>query len=167
MIKKLCTWITNILVSDNQITQDEVPCYVYCLEYLFENLLFVSFTLILSSLCKHTLMGILFLLVLISLRGTAGGIHAPTQFLCTLFSYGIIFLLSPVDTENKRFTVEDKKRLKHQCNIILLLLTVLFSIFFGLNMILYYGILTITSLIVASSVLLGAIKNWRSINYEA
>ncbi len=137
MITKLSTFIAKSLFDSKQISESEFLCYVYCFEYFFENLFYISFILLFSAIHKQFLLGVLFLIILVCLRRTAGGIHAPTRLLCTLFSYGIAMI------------------------------TIIFLIFYMSNMVLYYSLLSSGVLIVSISVLLGIIKNRRDLSYES
>lgn len=196
MMKRLSKFISTTLLNANYISEQDLPIYTYCFEYILENLTFTVFILFYSMLLKRISIGILFLSILMSIRSFAGGIHAPTKQLCNILSYGIsmitiavasavttrfeflwiptffiscfvIKLLCPIDTPNKRLDNQQKSKLKGYCNITLIIFIILFSIFYLSDMVLYYGTISICFLIVSTSVMLGHINNQRSIKHES
>ena len=83
--------IANDLEKRKLINKEDIDIYVYCLDYILENILFTS-TIILIGNFFHVLpVSILFTLILI-LRRFTGGFHAPTQNLCTLLSFSTFII---------------------------------------------------------------------------
>lgn len=195
MLKQISKFVSTILQKENYICEKEYDIYVYCFEYILENLLYISIILIFSTILANIFIGILFLLLLIPLKTICGGIHASSKFLCLILSYGIsmiiistisfitesfyflafpifigsdviIIILSPIDTPNKRLDDVQKKNLKKYCAILLFLFSILFLILYSLKLKLYYGTMAICVMIEAINVLLGYLSNKKDSCYD-
>jgi membrane protein len=79
------------MVRNGSIEDNQYDAYLYCLDYLLELVVYFVTTFLFGLLLGYPLFGILYTLVLFSLKSCCGGIHAPSRLLCTLFSYLCFF----------------------------------------------------------------------------
>lgn len=192
-MKRPGTYLADILTEDGQIAKEQQSIYAYLFDYLIESLLYDIIILILGILIHRPGITICYLLVTIPLRHFAGGFHANTRLGCTLISYGIylstIFLgpilvsftkpvwlfilylafwsmilpVAPVDTKNKRLSVNQRKKLFHRCIITCIIMTILMIFFYAYGQILYMGMVTVCMMESAISVYIGIWKNRRNL----
>jgi len=83
--------ITSVLKSNNYIESSYCTSYQYCLEYLFDILMFNSSILIIGAILHKFLMSALYLIIMIPIRKFAGGIHANSRKICSILSYFTFF----------------------------------------------------------------------------
>ena len=88
---KLAAFLTRCMVRNGSIEDNQYDAYLYCLDYLLELVVYFVTTFLFGLLLGYPLFGILYTLVLFSLKSCCGGIHAPSRLLCTLFSYLCFF----------------------------------------------------------------------------
>ena len=92
--KRLSHTITQTLSENHIILQEECDIYEYCFHYIIDISLYCIIFLLIALMCHELLIGILFTLMFFLLRSNGGGVHAPTERLCTVFSFAIyIFVL--------------------------------------------------------------------------
>lgn len=84
---KLAAFLTRCMVRNGSIEDNQYDAYLYCLDYLLELVVYFVTTFLFGLLLGYPLFGILYTLILFSLKSCCGGIHAPSRLLCTLFSY--------------------------------------------------------------------------------
>lgn len=139
MISTLAEKAAVHMLALGEISYQEKDLYAYGFFMLFSRVFFFLLTLVYGALLKNLLESVLFFLLFFVLRAYAGGVHAAKESTCTIytsltllfFSVGmricrelslvtapltllvlgviLIFLLSPLDTEAKRLTREEKK----------------------------------------------------------
>lgn len=185
---KLSNDLTNIMVETNTIEPSQKEVFVYCFEYIFEQITYISIFLLLGLLFRRFVVTILFLLMFYLLRSFGGGIHAPSEQSCTLISFAVYFVviaivpiiayqhtalwlilfllsivimvaLAPIPSPNKPLSLEQKSQMKHKCLLCCIALTALFFILYAMQLQLYYGTLSICAILIASSILMGYIYN--------
>lgn len=123
--------------------------YIYGLLFLFNYILIITFTFLITRLFGLGFELILFTFFIMLLRSYTGGFHFkkyykcmlvsvlelfligyifknidPNGFFCFLLSIiisGLLFLLSPVDTENRRLTNIEKERISKKILLLLII----------------------------------------------
>ena len=161
MINYICLQISNYLIKEKIITDKEKYIYSYLFSCVFEEIMFDFITLATGIIFHRLITSVLFIIITMPLRYFAGGYHASTPLRCTILSYGImiivvlfpqlsfehsetiqaiiffvciaiIMIVSPVDTENKRFNISDKISLQKKARITVILIC-------GIQLILWYN----------------------------
>lgn len=155
MISALAVRITEALCACSAIEESDRELYQYGFFVLLSRVLFFLLTTLFGLLFRVPWESIMFYIMFSLLRGYAGGIHARTEFLCTLLtSFTIILsiagifamkalhvmivpvgmliigmvcilILSPLDTQEKPLSKEDRKRYRDISWILSLLCSVL------------------------------------------
>lgn len=158
MITKLAEKAANVLCTNDNLEQDDRELYIYGFFMLFSKVFYFLLTTVLGLMFGIVLESIAFYILFTVIRGYAGGVHASTERACmictslllltctaamkvcivySLFVLPIIMLvlstiyiiaLSPLDTEEKRLSEEEKKvyrRKTHLFTTIILLVAVL------------------------------------------
>ena len=189
--KKISCYLTDFMIENKTIPENEANIYQYCFHYLLDTIFSFFIFLLIALLFKEFVPGLLFTAVFFSFRSLAGGFHAPTERLCALLSYGsyifvlwsipkitfldkylcpiffieiiIIDIFSPIDHANKRFDKTQKKKAKKQTFFMSAILSIVFLIFWSTKLILYYRTITICVIMLAASMVLGAIINRRTL----
>lgn len=139
--KKISSSIAETLSANNIISEQEIPIYSYCLDYIIE-LFFLFIFAVLYGVFSHKLPEtLIFLAVFTPLRSFGGGFHASTPKRCAILSLitfvfvlysgaissaltwqwtaafaislSVIAVLSPVGTKNRPMTPERKSSLKN------------------------------------------------------
>lgn len=175
-----------MLLRDGVISSEEVEIVEYGLENLGSSLLGMSITLIIGCCFDFLLGSILLWLLIFPLRKNAGGFHAETKGRCLLFSsimlfvaiicfwqirwseigyiliatffFIVIFLMAPVENDNKYLEHVEYRVYRKRTRIILLfegMLLVLASAFNWKELVV---VITIVFFIVGISLLAGKIK---------
>lgn len=180
--------IAGILLRDGVISPEEAEIVEYGLENLGSSLLGMAVTL-LTGYCFGFLRGSFLLWLLIfPLRKNAGGYHAATKGRCLLFSaamlfvsvvcfvqmelpdmdciliasccFVIIFLLAPVENDNKHLDQMEYLVYQRRTRMILLLESVLFAIAATFKWKELITVITMVFFIVGISLVAGKIKLW-------
>ncbi len=86
MLHNTAKKITNYMVNRQIITEDTFEIYQYGFEIIISTLLTSLSIMIVASLADSFQTGILFFLISIPLKVTAGGYHASTYFKCFIIS---------------------------------------------------------------------------------
>ncbi len=140
MINKLATKITNKYIAKKQIEESEKEMYIYCFELLLSTIINLIMVLIVGVISKLIIEMLIFSVVFMCMRGSAGGYHAKTHIGCIIMlllsvlvlvlilkvvavailfyvSIGLVcvasvlfIILSPVDSKNKKLDSVEKKR---------------------------------------------------------
>lgn len=168
------------MIQNKVISEEQTKLYLYCFDFLFEQILYILIMSILGILCRRLNITIIFLLTFLPLRIFGGGIHAPTEKSCTVLSFiiyaTILFvspiitskhstlcflsiMIAPVDTANKRLSQKQKHQRKKCYSLLCLILSVFFLFFYYTKKQLYYGTLTICVILVFISMILGELVN--------
>lgn len=192
-MKQPGTYLADILMEDGQIPKEQQSIYAYLFDYLIESLLYDIIVLIFGLLVHRLDITLCYLLVTIPIRHFAGGFHANTRLGCTLLSYGIylatvflgpilvpfikpvwLFILylifwgmilpvAPVDTKNKRLSVNQRKKLFHRCIITCIIMSIIMFVLYTCRQVLYMGMITICMMEGVISVYIGIWKNRRNL----
>ena len=152
MISKLSEKAVDALLSHGDLPQEDRELYVYGFFMLFSKSFFFLLTFIYGALLGNIMESIIFYIMFTVIRGYAGGVHASKESTCTictslslllfvagmrlckdlslviapllflLFSATCIFIMSPLDTEAKRLTKEEKKEYGKKSNVFTILI---------------------------------------------
>ena len=173
--------LATFLLKNDYIDSEQLPIYVYCLNYILEQLFFFIVIEVLSCILGLPVLGILFFSTIVPLRSFCGGFHASARGWCIFLSYGCFFLtyflcnimdnlpvffwiiffficlmllyfLPIVIHKNRHFTREQMDKMLKYKRISCILSYFLFAIFFVLDINKCYHILTICVSIILSSV---------------
>lgn len=142
MISRLAEKAVDAVSSKNSIGQDERELYIYGFFMLFSKLFFFLLTVIYGAILGLIGESMVFYIAFTCLREYAGGVHASTERVCTIctslallisviaikvcvsmpliitplvsipLSIICIVLFSPLDTEEKRLTFNEKREYK-------------------------------------------------------
>ena len=142
MINSLSQLLAKHLCNTSVITESDMELYAYGFFVLLSRILFLIVSVIFGIIFNIIIESILFYILFCFIRSYAGGIHAPTELLCTIFTtislflsvlgiklmlnYGdqkiayavyfvsfiIIIILSPLDTKEKPLNNNEKKQFK-------------------------------------------------------
>ena len=133
----MSAFITDTLIEGKVIKAEERNLYLYCFGTVIELTANLVSTLIIGALLGKLVTALLFMLVFIPMRSTAGGYHCETAgkcyvlsmtvylaviltykyisaiplYVCTLIcaiDFAAIIILSPVVSSNKPFTTKEK-----------------------------------------------------------
>lgn len=186
MFDKISEFITDILIEGNAIKNEERNLYLYCFGTLIEMTANLITTLIIGALLGKIVAALIFMLIFIPLRSTAGGYHCETAGKCYLLSMAVylsviltydfvsvapsyvfalvcvfdltaIIILSPVVSPNKPFTA--KKKIKNRRISIALSLIYITAILVMMNCKIVYAFVILESLTAAVvSMIAGYIK---------
>ena len=84
--------IVKFLYKDIPLSDKEYNIYTFCLEFIIDNLFFVTFTIGVSIFFSNIFCSVTFLIILYDLRPVTGGYHAKSKLICTVFSYLFSFI---------------------------------------------------------------------------
>lgn len=142
MANKVAAMITNYLCKNKTIHEDNKEIYSYGFEIMLSNITNFLLILVIGLLYNNVIHTLVFYFVFVVTRSYSGGYHAKNYFKCnmifasicfiTLFLsnllnknmslvylvvflsiyLGCIFEYAPIDSENKRLTVEEKEKYK-------------------------------------------------------
>lgn len=186
LFDKMSAFITDTLIEGEVIKNEERNLYLYCFGTLIEMTANFITTLIIGVLLGEFTSTLLFMLVFIPLRSTAGGYHCETAGKCYLLSltvycaviftydfvsvtplcicvlicvidFAVIVVLSPIASLSKPFTVKEKKS-NYRISIVITLIwiTMIFVMLNGKNI---YAAVILESLTAAAvSMIAGYIK---------
>ena len=177
MIDRLSSRLCGVFVSAKVIGDDERELYTYGIRILAQKIIVIFYAVGLGGLLGVPAESALFILSFMLIRRYGGGYHAKTQMRCNIITFTAIFVgivvirivslhtfsemylavyavsaaltavLSPVDNDNKRLTVREKKVFKSVTWGIILLHSLLLTVFYRACM---FGF---TSALIASGVL--------------
>lgn len=182
------TRITDFFINSGTISNDDKASYIYCFEYAIDTIIF-PLTILLSGLIFNRFIpALLFSVVIIPLKMTAGGAHASTRIICSILSYSLCFItlfcyqlldnipltilnicyiiccvlimyLSPVDHKNNRLASDTKHRLKKMCIIYIILISTVYTALIYNDMPEYYLMINACVFIVATNQIIGKLKH--------
>lgn len=139
MILRCAEIIVTWLIKHETIRSDDRELYVYAVYSLILSFMPLIIIIIMGSLMEKTKESIFIILPFVAIRKYSGGFHAKHDWSCFLSSCGLLFLCiymathipcstglciatfiavvslcicSPIDSENRRLTFEEKKRYK-------------------------------------------------------
>lgn len=187
MFRAISIRITQTLVNYGCISKEDTELYSYGFRQLFMMLLNISITLMIGIVLDELLQSIVFSLGYIPIRSFAGGYHAKTPQMCTIFSsfmiltvlllmkfvtltniailllwivsVGVIVALSPVQDNHK--PLDNVEKIAYRRKTILLL--ILDSVGIIVSMVLSFGSISYSLVLslccLSIMLLLGKIKN--------
>ena len=97
MITRLSQRITEFLIHEKSISENDAEIYQYGVEITISSLLNIILVMLVSAVVQSIISGIVFLSVFITLRQFSGGYHAKTYFRCNavlVITYIAVLLLS-------------------------------------------------------------------------
>lgn len=189
MIRKISNYITDSLIENRIINENERCLYFYCIEGLVEVIGNVLITLIIGTLLGKIFETALFLVIFIPLRSLVGGFHVKNENVCFILSIAIfieillsalylqeslevmwsiriyivsmicILLIAPVDCKNKRLNKEKNIKLKKIILVFSAILSIVFLLVLKIKKYNYCFIVSNTTLIVTLLLIIGYIKN--------
>ena len=188
MTTKLANLFSCLLLENDIITSEEVSIYSYLFEYIIENVIYFTITIIIGILRGNIWYGIVMYLVNSLFRSYGGGAHASTKELCVVISYGIvffivffvpfvaerlgcvrgilyaisgaiIFLISPVDCCNKRLDKLKKRNLKVKCQISIIVISIVFMIMNLFDMKDFCAIIAVTTFVNGIGEIIGVLAD--------
>lgn len=152
MFTKLSNKITDILVSNNSVKQEDRDIYYYGVQQGLTLILNILTTIVIAFLCGELWQCFLFMLSFILPRRYAGGYHAKTPLRCYVYSNAmifaalltikfftlgificgclsvisgaIIFFLSPIEAANKPLDDKERTVYRIRARVILVILLV-------------------------------------------
>lgn len=89
--KKISTYLVNTAAKNDQKVASRKEIYIYCLDFLVEQLIFLVSLLFIGCFLHDIPFCLLFFAVFLTYRSTGGGFHANSVWLCTLLSYTTFF----------------------------------------------------------------------------
>ena len=140
MLAKLSVRITNYYVGKKMISEKSSEMFNYCFEILLATIINLLAVLIIGFSTGNYLESILFSIVFMLLRGSAGGYHADTHFRCfmflmvnfsifivllelvsvtvllytsiafMIFALLVVLIVAPIDCANKRMEKNEKRK---------------------------------------------------------
>ena len=186
---KITNGITNILIESGTISEKERKLYSYCIGGVVEMGANLVLTLLLGVVMGKFAETLLFLVIIIPLRSSAGGFHANNtnscfvlsilMYLSTIFVAGMIssklnyiysipifvicsvciLVLSPVDCKNKRLSKAEKAKQKKICIFIILIISIVFSVMVALKLNNFCFLISTCVLAIFSMMIAGKIKD--------
>ena len=190
MISFFVDKIVDYYIMRGAIDEEDRDVYEYSVMCIIENLVFGIFILVSGIILNAIIEGIVFIVILFLLRKSSGGAHAKTAELCSVIScitfilavvtikalvhvrmlyvwvacvvVGImVFVVSPVDSVNLRYSKVEKNKLKMFTGILIFLLLIISWITKHIcYAIIMRGVLT-SCTIMLISLLIGIINNAR------
>ncbi len=158
MISNISTRIAKNLYKESIIAEEDIELYAYGFFVLLSKLMFCVIAILFGAIFNIIPESILFYILFSLIRSYAGGIHAPSEWQCTMFTsismllsiasikmlinYDaivvafsilamasvLIALFSPLDTPEKPLTVNEKQHYKKKSILIVLLILFLATI---------------------------------------
>ena len=138
MIKELAKKLTEFMISQESIIEDESEIYQYGVEITLSSILNITLIMLISIITGRIISGAVFLGTFIIMRRYCGGYHARSYLMCNIifaatfiavliFSEYVtihmkadvllmmlsilpVFIFAPVPNENKPLTVEERTR---------------------------------------------------------
>ena len=158
MINALSQRISKYLYKNSMITADDIELYTYGFFVLLSRVLFLIISTIFGVIFNIATESIVFYILFCFIRSYAGGIHASTELLCTVFTTVSLFLsvlsiklmlnyskpeiaflvylislvivitLSPLDTKEKPLSDNEKKYFKLKTYVVFIVISLILII---------------------------------------
>lgn len=188
MFYKTSVYIADILEQQNRFTAEDKELYRYGIQQGLNLALNILTTILIGVLCGMLYPSILFLMCYMPLRSFCGGYHAKTHIRCYIYSvimitcilliakyftfsilvYGIlvlvsliaIFLLAPVEDNNKVLDIYEKRVFRKRACTIAVLEVLIYHIFLIIRFTNSYKILSIALFSLSMLMIIGRIKNY-------
>lgn len=176
--------ITVLLVKDENISEEDMEIIRYGMDCMLSKLINILLPLPVVLCMGFEKEYLLFLVLFGILRPKVGGYHADTKMKCSILSYlmimavmigtriwnahnilfillaeGVIYILAPVDTENKRLGKEDKRyyRKIYAGWLVLINVVLVISLYMGYTM--YANVVQMTLVCLVMLLAMGIVKN--------
>ena len=190
--ERISKYICHTLFLKNQILEDDIAFYEYCITNLFDKLLYYFFLFSLGLVIKQPILTFFFIISLPVLKRISGGAHASNSVSCTILSFGIYFVLiflscfsynhnnlkiitlviifisiiflCPTDCNNKRLSNEQKTLLKKKCIIYIITLFAISIFLFNMNKIKYFNMIFFSSIIIFFDQFIGKFLNRKEVS---
>ncbi len=161
MFTKLSDKITDILISNNAVKQEDHEIYYYGVQQGITLLLNILTTIVIALVCGELWQCMVFMLSFVLPRRYAGGYHAKTPLRCYIYSNAlifavlliikfftlgificgslsvisgaIIFFLSPVEAANKPLDEKERTVYRIRARVILVILLVIQVVLSSIN----------------------------------
>ena len=186
---KLSHHICDKLLEQEIIQTNAYPYYQYSFDYVLDLILFHCSLLIIGFFLHAPFLSLLYILTLTPLKMFSGGAHADTRISCSVISYTIfltgilitkyhlfslypnisififvtisftIFLLSPVECENKKISPNRKRTYKKRCGSVLCIQFFAFLYFIKKNHTDCFSLMTFCVIIILINQIIGMIIN--------
>lgn len=142
---KLSNSISSDLSERGLIKEEYRDSYAYCLEFLFDMILFNASLILIGCLMHRTLLSVIFVLTLTPIKMVAGGTHAGSRLSCEILSYAVfiavillpslislntlaeffislavsiaVIVFTPVEVSGRSAVIANRKRLRVLCII--------------------------------------------------
>lgn len=186
MITSLAQIITGCLVRNNIIDNTKLDIYIYGFEIMISNIICFGIGLLIGAVFSELLKCIVFLAVFVLLRRYCGGYHAETYLLCdTIFTMNILLvmiilknisvypiyfhfiidgvsivssvMLAPVENKYKPLTIEEKKKHKLYAVVMSLVMIIISSVLFFINL-KFAAVIDMASITVALSMIIEVLR---------
>lgn len=152
--RKICT----ILTDNHVISPENNKFYLYCFEFVLDNILFNTFLFFLGILLAVPLQAVVYIITIVPIKMFAGGAHAGSRIKCSAISLSVfllilyitnqfaeaistgmihlvfflslalIVLMAPVDTRNKRIPVNQRRPYKKKCFFLCLFVIAIYAV---------------------------------------
>lgn len=153
MISKVTNGITSWLISCEAIDEADRELYEYAVHSLWLNVVPIFLVLLFGGVMGRIKEGLLLIIPFLAIRKYAGGFHAKKESTCFIssslllalcvyltgyLSYGIalncfvaaaiisLMVFSPIDNENRRLDLEEKKRYKFLTCVLVLIVAAVY-----------------------------------------
>lgn len=188
MQKKVVDWLCNLQSRRGIFKAEERGLYEYAYRLLLSRILIYSIIIALGIITGNWLGMFSFLLPFVFLRQYAGGIHLKKSISCIcvssflvfvcgeyleknlileipfwmvwIASGAVIFLLSPVDTGNKRLSKKEKEVYGNRAKILYAVEVILAFCFKTLGILMLFKGIAVAHIVLASGLILGATRNF-------
>lgn len=191
MYNRVATKIFDKILSDSFTDESKASICIYGLELLISYFCYMVIYLFVSVMTKTLLPSLVFFAGFALMRVVGGGFHTSTYIKChilfeithliyiaivkcfnvtfmlnvffimTLFCFVVVFLFSPVDNENKRLTVKEKKyyKIKSRCYVTLICIVTIILSYIPCCYTVWLSFL-IGSCFASISILIGTFQQW-------
>lgn len=191
MINKLSVSITNLLIRNNKINNDEFELYHYAFFIIISEFILFVYCFLIGAVFNVVLQALVFFVVFYVLHRFAGGFHAKTELQCqvvTLSSFLlciwlikftaqldsiyliityivsciILVFLSPSDTPQKQLSAQEKTKFKKITFLLVIICSAVVTLLFSFNSTVIYANSVIIGVILETvSVIFGRIFNYK------
>lgn len=156
----LSVYIVTWLIKQKAILKEDRELYEYATYSFFLSFFPLFISIIIGSVMGKVLESILFIITFMSVRKFSGGFHAKQAWVCiissciillaciciitnvmysSIFDIGILWavinliMFSPIDNENRRLDLIEKKEYKSKITVIVLIIAIIYYLLILLN----------------------------------
>lgn len=87
--RKICT----VLTDNHIISPEENKFYLYCFDFVLDNILFNASIFLIGVLLNVPLQSALYLITMIPVKMFAGGAHASSRMKCSMVSFSVFLMI--------------------------------------------------------------------------